>query len=183
MSKEMNATFGGGCFWCVEASFKRVHGVSKVVSGYAGGETNHPTYEEVCSGNSGHAEVVQLSYDPEEIRYEDLLSIFFSIHDPTQVNRQGPDVGPQYRSIILYHNEAQKRTAEAFIEDLDASGNYAKPIATEISELDSFYPAEKHHQNYYEKSPNRAYCQRMIRPKLKKLEEKHEDLLAQSRTK
>ncbi|MFO7837015.1 MAG: peptide-methionine (S)-S-oxide reductase MsrA [Candidatus Thorarchaeota archaeon] len=164
------ATFGGGCFWCTEAVFQRMKGVQSVTSGYAGGDVKNPTYEEVCSGNTGHAEVVQIEYNPEEISYEELLEIFFETHDPTSLNRQGNDVGTQYRSAIFYHNEEQKRKAEQKKTELNENGKYDNPIVTEIRPLKKFYPAEDHHQDYYKKYPGRGYCRVVIKPKLEKAE-------------
>ncbi len=171
------ATFGGGCFWCVEAAFERVRGVEAVVSGYAGGDTENPTYREVCSGTTGHAEVVQLTYDTDEISYEDLLEVFFSIHNPETKDREGPDVGSQYRSIVLCHDEAQREAVEAYVAELEASGEYDH-IVTEIAPLDTFWRAEEKHQDYYEKNPNQPYCRMQIPPKLEKLESTHRDKLA-----
>jgi peptide-methionine (S)-S-oxide reductase len=170
------ATFGGGCFWCVEAAFERVRGVEGTVSGYAGGHVEDPTYKQVCSGRTGHAEVVQVTYDPEEISYEDLLEVFFSIHDPTTEDRQGPDVGSQYRSAVYYHDEDQRRAVEEYIESLEATGEY-DGIVTEVDRLDTFYRAEEKHQGYYEKHPNQPYCRMQIPPKLEKLQEKHSEKL------
>jgi peptide-methionine (S)-S-oxide reductase len=179
MNSFEKATVGGGCFWCVEAAFQPVSGVEEVVSGYSGGTIEDPSYEEVCSGTTDHAEVVQVTYDPSEVTYEDLLTVFFTVHDPTQLNRQGPDVGPQYRSIILYHDENQKQTAEMMVDRLDSSGQYDEAIVTEIVPFDTFYPAEDYHQNYFKKNPNQAYCRRMIPPKLRKLNDEHQNLLAE----
>lgn len=145
------ATFGAGCFWGVEEAFRRVKGVKSTVVGYAGGETANPTYEEVCSDKTGHAEVVQLAFDPAEIAYDDLLAIFFQIHDPTTRNRQGPDVGSQYRSVIFYHSPSQEKSARAYKEQLELSGRYAGPIVTEILPAGPFYKAEEYHQKYHEK--------------------------------
>lgn len=177
MSDGERATFGGGCFWCVEAAFQRLQGVQSVVSGYAGGHVEEPSYKEVCAGNTGHAEVVQVTFDPEEITYRDLLEVFFTVHDPTQRNRQGPDVGPQYRSIILTHDEEQENAAESFVEELDSSGRYDDSVVTEIQPLDTFYPAEEHHQDYYARNSNQAYCRTVIPPKLRKLEKNHGELV------
>ena len=171
------ATVGGGCFWCVEAAFERVRGVESVVSGYAGGDVADPTYEAVCRGATGHAEVVQVTYDPDELTYADVLSVFFTIHDPTTEDRQGPDVGSQYRSIVLYHDDAQRATVEETIERLEADGEY-DGIVTEVAPLEAFYRAEDKHQDYFEKHPNQPYCQMQIPPKLEKLEAKHRDKLA-----
>ncbi len=163
------ATFGGGCFWCVEAVFERVPGVRAAVSGYAGGTFPRPTYELVCSGETGHAEVVQIEYDPTLVTYEQLLRVFFSSHDPTTLNRQGPDAGTQYRSIILTHDEEQAKTATKFIQKLNAENVFGAPVVTEVVPAGKFFIAEKYHQDYYKKNPNKPYCQMMIAPKLKKL--------------
>ncbi|MDY7028093.1 MAG: peptide-methionine (S)-S-oxide reductase MsrA [Spirochaetota bacterium] len=163
------ATFGGGCFWCMEAVFSRHEGVEEVTSGYAGGTTEGPSYEDVCTGTTGHAEVIQVTYDPDVLRYEDLLDIFWRAHDPTTLNRQGADVGTQYRSIILYHNENQRKAAERSRQALDESGAYRDAIVTEIQPFDAFYPAEEYHQDYFQKHPYAGYCTFVIRPKLKKL--------------
>lgn len=165
------ATFGGGCFWCVEAAFKELDGVSTVTSGYAGGDTADPTYREVCSGRSGHAEVVQVEYDPAEIGYRELLEVFFAVHDPTQLNRQGPDVGSQYRSIILAHDEDQRRVADDAIVALEESGEYDGPIVTEVVPLETFWRAEEKHQDYFEKHPRDAYCRLHAAPKVEKVRE------------
>jgi peptide-methionine (S)-S-oxide reductase len=169
------ATFGGGCFWCTEAAMKELEGVHEVTSGYAGGHTENPTYKEVCAGSTGHAEVVQVEYDPDRIGYDDLLEVFFATHDPTQLNRQGPDVGTQYRSIVLYHDEAQREQAAAYIEALDAE--YDDEVVTELAALETFYPAEEYHQDYFEKNPTNAYCQMHARPKVEKVRERFERLL------
>lgn len=164
------ATFGGGCFWCTEAVFLKVKGVHSVVSGYSGGKTSNPTYREVTSGSTGHAEVIQIKFDPDEVSYLQLLEIFFKTHDPTTLNRQGADVGTQYRSVIFYHNPQQKEMAEKVKETLDREKIWNNPIVTEITELKAFYKAEDYHQNYFENNPNQAYCQFVIVPKLDKLE-------------
>lgn len=173
MTREIEtATLAGGCFWCVEAAFEELDGVREVTSGYAGGHVEDPTYEAVCTGETGHAEVVQVEYDPEVLVYEDLLQVFFTIHDPTQLNRQGPDVGTQYRSAIFYHDDGQRETAERFIEALEAEGAYdAGDIVTEVEPLDAFYEAEEYHQNYYEKNPNDQYCSIHAEPKVRKVRE------------
>ena len=163
------ATLAGGCFWCLEAPFQELAGVHEVTSGYAGGHVENPTYEAVCSGSTGHAEVVQIAYDPGVIDYADLLGVFFVLHDPTTEDRQGPDVGSQYRSAIFYHDDDQRATAEATVERLAA--DYDDPIVTEIEPLETFYPAEDYHQNYYANNPQRAYCQVQVRPKLQKVRE------------
>jgi peptide-methionine (S)-S-oxide reductase len=163
------ATFGSGCFWCTEAIFQRVMGVHKVVSGYSGGRVENPTYEEVCTGGTGHAEVVQLTYDPAEISYDELLEIFWKTHDPTTLNQQGNDFGPQYRSVIFYHNDEQKRLAEEYKKKLDSAGIWSAPIVTEIVPYENFFPAENYHQNYYNDNPRQPYCSYIINPKLEKL--------------
>ncbi|WP_256290121.1 peptide-methionine (S)-S-oxide reductase MsrA [Halobellus inordinatus] len=164
------ATFGGGCFWCTEAAMQELDGVESVTSGYAGGHTENPTYREVCSGSTGHAEVVQIEYDPDVIGYDDLLEVFFATHDPTQLNRQGPDVGSQYRSIVLYHDDEQRRQAEAYVEALDEE--YDDDVVTEIEPLERFWPAEEYHQDYFEKNPNDAYCRMHAQPKVEKVRER-----------
>lgn len=164
------ADFGGGCFWCMEAEFQRVPGVVSVASGFAGGHTDNPTYEEVCEGNTGHAEVTQIEFDPQKISYEKLLKFFWDAHDPTTLNQQGADVGTQYRSIILYNSDAQKESA--IKSKAEAQKNFNSPIVTEIVPLKKFYKAENYHQNYYNNNPNQGYCQVVIRPKLNKFEKK-----------
>ena len=171
------ATLGAGCFWCIEAVFEMIDGVEKVVSGYAGGRTANPTYHEVCSGTTGHAEVVQVHFDPEKISYETALEIFFAYHDPTTLNRQGGDSGTQYRSVILFHDGEQERVARDTLAKLDAAGIWATPIVTEIIPMDVFYEAEVYHQSFYLSNPDQLYCQFVIEPKLKKLREKHASLL------
>ncbi len=166
------ATLGGGCFWCLEAIFEQVRGVIKVTSGYAGGHVPNPTYEQVCTGTTGHAEVVQILHDPKIIDFQELLEIFFSIHDPTTKDRQGNDVGPQYRSIILYHDETQKKIATQVIKELNESNHYKKPIVTEIVPFNEFYPAEEYHQQYFKNNPNQPYCQYIIFPKINKFRTK-----------
>jgi peptide-methionine (S)-S-oxide reductase len=161
------ATLGGGCFWCIEAVYKNIDGVRSVTSGYAGGETPNPTYEQICTGNTGHAEVVQLEYDPETVSYKELLDVFWMAHDPTTLNRQGADVGPQYRSIVFYHDEEQKQVAER--SKAEAQEHFKDPIVTAIEPFDAFYPAEDYHQDYFDKNPQAGYCRVVIRPKLQKL--------------
>jgi peptide-methionine (S)-S-oxide reductase len=170
------ATLAGGCFWCLEAVYDDLKGVRRVVSGYAGGHTPDPTYEQVCSGATGHAEVVQIEYDPNVVSYRDLLEIFFTIHDPTTLNRQGADVGTQYRSAIFYHDDGQKRIAEDMIAELEREGVFANRIVTEVNALDTFYPAEEYHQDYYANNPNQPYCQVVVAPKLAKFRKKFTDL-------
>jgi peptide-methionine (S)-S-oxide reductase len=162
------ATFGAGCFWCVEAVFQELEGVEKVVSGYSGGHVENPTYQQVCTTNTGHAEVCQIQYDPGKIGFEQLLEVFWKTHDPTTRNRQGNDVGPQYRSVIFYHDPAQKRLAESYKEKLAAAGIWSKPIVTEIVPFTKFWPAEDYHQNYYSNNPTQGYCAFVITPKLDK---------------
>lgn len=161
------ATFGGGCFWCIEAVFERLDGVQSVVAGYAGGTTLNPTYKQVCSGTTGHAEVAQISFDPAKISYRQLVDLFWDAHDPTTLNRQGADVGTQYRSVIFFHTEAQKLIAEQSKQE--AQKNFTQAIVTEIQPLIKFYPAENYHQDYYRSNPQAPYCQFIIKPKLKKL--------------
>lgn len=177
MASEL-ATLGGGCFWCLEAAFERLRGVNDVRSGYAGGHVPDPGYREVCSGATGHAEVVQVEFDPDVLSYADLLDVFFAIHDPTTPNRQGADVGTQYRSIILTHDEEQRRTAERTVATLEDAGRYDAPIVTAIEPLQEFYPAEDDHQGYYEANRTQPYCQVVIDPKLAKLRREHADKLA-----
>lgn len=176
-SKSDTATFGQGCFWCAEAIFERVEGVQSVTCGYAGGHTANPTYEEVCTGRTGHAEVVQIVYNSDVISYDDLLKIFWQTHDPTTLNRQGADVGEQYRSIILYHNEKQKEKAEYYKNELEKSGAWDKPIVTQIVPLTKFYTAEDYHQHYFEKNPDKGYCAFVIAPKVEKFEKVFKDKL------
>lgn len=164
------ATLGGGCFWCIEAALRELGGVRSVTSGYAGGTTEDPTYEAVCSGSTGHAEVVQVEYDPSEIAFEELLDVFFTVHDPTTRNREGPDVGSQYRSAVFYHDEEQREITEVVIEELEASDAFDE-IVTEVAPLETFYEAEAHHQDYYEKNPDEAYCVINVSPKIEKVRE------------
>ena len=176
-SKLELATFGAGCFWCTEAVFERVKGVEKVVSGYAGGFVENPTYKAVCTGQTGHAEVIQLTFDPAVISFADLLEIFWKTHDPTTVNQQGPDYGTQYRSAVFYHNEKQKETAEQYKKQLDDSKVFKRPIVTEITRFTNFYPAEGYHQDYFEENPRQAYCRAYISPKIKKFNRMFKDKL------
>ena len=162
------ATFGGGCFWCLEPIFRELRGVTDVAVGYAGGHVENPTYEQVCAHGTGHAEVVQVTYDPDEIGYRDLLDVFFAIHDPTTRNRQGADVGPQYRSIILTHDDGQSAAAEDTVAALDASDQWANPIVTEVVPLEAFYRAEESHQEYWARNPNASFCRLVIDPKVTK---------------
>jgi peptide-methionine (S)-S-oxide reductase len=162
------ATLGGGCFWCLEAVYVELRGVEKVVSGYAGGHVKNPTYREVCSGSTGHAEVVQVTFDPAVISYRDILRVFFTIHDPTTLNRQGADVGSQYRSIILYHDDRQKQTAIEVMNEIAAQRIWPNPLVTELAPLNAFHPAEEYHQNYFARNPMQPYCQVVIAPKVAK---------------
>ena len=163
------ATFAGGCFWCTEAVFLEIKGVEKVVSGYIGGKTKNPTYKDICTGETGHAEAIQITFNPNEVAYEDLLEVFFATHDPTTLNRQGADVGTQYRSEIFYHSEAQKTKAENYIQLLEKEKLYDKKIVTKVSSASVFYNAEEYHQNYYNQNSSQGYCQMVIAPKLEKL--------------
>lgn len=171
------ATFAEGCFWCTETFFQQLKGVKKVVSGYSGGHVANPTYEEVCSGTTGHAEATEIIYDPAEISFDQLLEAFWESHDPTTLNRQGNDVGTQYRSVVFYHNDIQKQKAEQYKQKLNASGAFKSPIVTAIEPIRNFYPAENYHQDFYENNPNQPYCQMVIRPKLEKFRKVFKDEL------
>ena len=171
------ATFGGGCFWCTEAIFEQLKGVLKVESGYSGGSVKKPSYKEVCTGNTGHAEVIHITYNPKEISFTDLLDVFFNTHNPTTLNRQGADVGTQYRSAVFYHNKEQKDAANAMINALDKSGVFDDKIVTEVTEFDTFYPAENYHQDYYNNNKTQGYCQMVINPKLQKFQKKYKEKL------
>jgi peptide-methionine (S)-S-oxide reductase len=164
------ATFGAGCFWCVEAVFQRLDGVLSVKSGYAGGSVKNPSYKEVCAGNTGHAEVIQLTYDRSKVSFDELLEVFWKTHDPTTMNRQGNDVGTQYRSAVFYHNEEQRRIAEAYKKKLNEEKVYPNPIVTEITPISNYYPAEDYHQNYFNQNAGQSYCQYVIQPKIEKFE-------------
>ncbi|MBI4287752.1 MAG: peptide-methionine (S)-S-oxide reductase MsrA [Chloroflexi bacterium] len=172
VDKTETATLAGGCFWCLEAVFEQLQGVERVVSGYAGGHVPNPSYERVCSGTTGHAETVRITFDPKVISYREVLEVFFSVHDPTTLNRQGADVGTQYRSAIFYHTPEQKAEAGKVIKKLAAEGVWGRPIVTEVKPFTAFYPAEEYHQGYYRKNPEQAYCQVVINPKLAKFREK-----------
>ncbi|MGL4514320.1 MAG: peptide-methionine (S)-S-oxide reductase MsrA [Lacipirellulaceae bacterium] len=167
-SRTALATFGGGCFWCTEAVFEQTRGVLSAVSGYSGGPLPNPTYEAICTGRTGHAEVTQVEYDPAKVSYAELLEIFFRTHDPTTLNRQGGDVGTQYRSVVFYHNDEQKRVTEEVIAKLTTAGVYDDPIVTQVTPLGQFYEAEKYHQNYFANNPEQGYCRAVIQPKLAK---------------
>ncbi|HUE99464.1 MAG TPA: peptide-methionine (S)-S-oxide reductase MsrA [Anaerolineales bacterium] len=171
------ASLAGGCFWCLEAVYDEIKGVHSVESGYAGGQMDNPTYREVCNGNTGHAEVVQVHFDPNVVSYRDLLNVFFAIHDPTTLNRQGADVGTQYRSAIFYHDEEQKKIAEELIKDLNAQQIWDKPLVTEVSKLDKFYVAEDYHQEYYARNPYQPYCMAVVAPKVSKFRKHFLELL------
>ena len=171
------ATFGNGCFWCTEAIFEQLEGVSKVESGYAGGEVKNPTYKEVCTGNTGHAEVIRLTYNPKVISYRELLDVFFSTHDPTTLNRQGADVGTQYRSAIFYHNDEQKAEAEKILADLENDKVFDSKIVTEITAINNYYVADNYHQDYYNNNKNQGYCRMVINPKLEKFRKKYKSKL------
>jgi len=167
------ATLAGGCFWCLEAVFEQLRGVTKVVSGYSGGHVPKPSYEAVCTGTTGHAEVVQVTFNPDELSYRDLLGVFFTLHDPTTLDRQGGDVGTQYRSAIFYHDDEQRRTAEDAVRELEAEHVFDEPIVTKIEPLTVFYPAEEYHREYYNRNPNQPYCRAVIAPKVAKLRSKY----------
>lgn len=169
------ATFGGGCFWCIDAAFRRVKGVLKVESGYMGGDVDNPTYKAICTGLTGHAEVVQITFDESIVLFNDLLGMFFQLHDPTQLNRQGNDVGTQYRSVVFYHDDNQAQQTHAMIKQLQPY--FSEPIVTEVSEAKVFYCAEHYHQDYYSQNPNQGYCSVMIAPKLHKFAERFKDFL------
>jgi peptide-methionine (S)-S-oxide reductase len=168
-----SAFLGGGCFWCLEAVYGELRGVERVISGYAGGSVPNPTYEQVCSGRTGHAEAVQVTFDPSVTSYRELLEVFFTIHDPTTLNRQGADVGTQYRSIILYDSPEQESVARAVLDEISASGIWHAPLVTQLEPLDRFYPAEAYHQNYFERNPYQPYCQIVIAPKVAKARERY----------
>jgi peptide-methionine (S)-S-oxide reductase len=177
MSEYQKATLAGGCFWCLEAVFEELKGVVSVESGYAGGHVPNPSYQAVCTGMTGHAEAVQITFDPQELSYADLLRVFFSIHDPTTRNRQGADIGSQYRSAIFYHNEEQKRIAEEVIQEIDGTKIWSNPIVTEVKPLESFYMAEGYHQEYYVNNRNQPYCRVVIDPKVAKFRKQYFDRL------
>lgn len=176
-NKTQLATLGGGCFWCLDPIYAELQGVKDVVVGYSGGSVPDPSYEQVCTGRTGHAEVVQVMFDPDVISYREILEVFFTIHDPTTPNRQGADVGPQYRSAIFYHNEDQRRVSEEVIQELEEEDIWDKPIVTEVSSIKEFYKAEEYHQEYYEKNPNQGYCRVVISPKVSKFRQKYQSKL------
>jgi len=171
------ATFGGGCFWCLEAVYAELKGVKSAVSGYSGGTVKNPSYEQVCSGTTGHAEVVQIEFDPGVIGYDDILTVFFGIHDPTTVNRQGADLGSQYRSVIFYHDDRQKQFAEKKIKEVESSEALHRPVVTELVPLKTFYKAEEYHQEYFERNPQAGYCRAVIAPKVSKFREHFKEKL------
>ncbi len=173
MQKHEVATLAGGCFWCLEAVYVQLKGVEKVVSGYTGGRVANPSYNQVCGGSTGHAEAVQITYDPQVVTYKDLLDVFFTIHDPTTLNRQGNDRGTQYRSAIFYHNPEQKQIAEKAIAELNAEHVWNSPTVTQLVPLETYYPAEAYHQNYYERNPEQGYCRAIIEPKVAKFRKKY----------
>jgi len=179
VAQRETATLAGGCFWCLEAAFQDLKGVEKVQSGYAGGHVANPSYEQVCTGTTGHAEVVQITFDPTVVSFDDLLHVFFTIHDPTTLNRQGEDVGTQYRSAIFYHTPQQKATAERVIRELEAEKVWDDPVVTELKPLDAFYPAEQYHRDYYRRNPNQGYCRAVIAPKVAKVRKLYFDKLKQ----
>jgi peptide-methionine (S)-S-oxide reductase len=179
MTQEV-ATLGGGCFWCTEAVFGELKGVIKVESGYSGGTVANPSYQQVCSGLTGHAEVVQITFDPEVVSYKELLEIFFTVHDPTTLNKQGADTGTQYRSVIFYHNGQQKATAEQVIKEITTAGIWDDPIVTQLEPLKTFYTAEDYHQRYFESNPAQPYCQIVIAPKVRKFREHYREKLTKA---
>ena len=176
-NKTQIAVFGGGCFWCTEAVFKELRGVISVMPGYSGGMAKNPSYEQVCTGKTGHAEVIRIEYDPSMIAFKDLLTVFFATHDPTTLNRQGNDVGTQYRSAVFYTNEAQKNDALKYIKEIEASDPGGRPVVTEVVPFEAFYEAEDYHKDYFARNPDQPYCQVIIEPKVEKLQEKFANLL------
>jgi len=179
-ANRQQATLGGGCFWCLEAVYENLQGVDKVESGYTGGPLANPTYQDVCTGRTGHAEVVKVTFDPQKVSFTEVLDVFFATHDPTTLNRQGADVGTQYRSAIFYHNPEQKEIAERRIKELNAEGIWSKPIVTEVVPAETFYKAEEYHQGYYRLNPGQGYCQAVISPKVSKFRQKFASKLKQS---
>ena len=171
------ATLGGGCYWCMEAVFQRLDGVIKVESGFSGGQVKNPTYREVCTGTTGHAEVIHITFDPSKVPFSEILKVFFTMHDPTTLNQQGNDVGTQYRSAVFYHNDAQKKTAEEIIAELNKTHAYPSPVVTEVTKFDAFYKAEDYHQDYYNNNKSQPYCAYVIQPKVEKFEKVFKDRL------
>jgi peptide-methionine (S)-S-oxide reductase len=176
---DQTIVMGGGCFWCIDAVMRPLKGVKEVVSGYAGGETKNPSYEEVCSGTTGHAEVVQVTFDSETVSLEQLLKVFFTLHDPTTLNRQGADAGTQYRSVVYYTEPEQREIILKVMEEIDAEGVWEDPLVTEVASLDIFYPAEEYHQDYFAKNPDKGYCQVVIAPKVSKLRKEYLSILGE----
>ncbi len=176
-SEREKATLGGGCFWCTEAVFSRLQGVKSVVPGYSGGDVKNPSYQEVCTGNTGHAEVIQIQFDPQVISFAEILDVFFQVHDPTTLNRQGADVGIQYRSVIFYHSAMQKEIAETVIRRMVEEKLYAAPVVTALNEFKAFYPAEDYHRNYFSRNPGQPYCSFVVAPKVEKFEKLFKDKL------
>ncbi len=176
-STESQATFGGGCYWCVETLFAELNGVKDVVSGFSGGDVVNPSYKEVCTGRTGHAEVIRITFDSDVISFQELLTVFFSVHDPTTLNRQGADVGTQYRSVVFYHNEEQKKETQAMIAELEQQNVFDDPIVTEVSPLTNYFQAESNHQDYYNNNPNQPYCRMVINPKVDKFRKAFKDKL------
>jgi methionine-S-sulfoxide reductase len=177
MNESQTIVFGGGCFWCTEAVFKMMRGVESVLPGYAGGTKKNPTYEEVSHGNTGYVEVAQIVYDPTKVKYHDLITVFFGSHDPTTLNRQGNDIGTEYRSVVFYTTPEQKKETEEYIAELNASSKFGDPIVTTVEPLDTFYEAEEYHKNYFANHPNAGYCQIVINPKLEKVQKEYGNLL------
>ena len=177
MAEREVTTLAGGCFWCIEAVFRDLRGVESVVSGYSGGHVENPSYEEVCGKETGHAEVVQLTFDPSEVSFREILQVFFTVHDPTTLNRQGGDIGPQYRSAIFYHSDEQKRVAEEVIAEMHRDGVWSDPIVTEVAPFQNFFPAETYHTDYFANNPNQPYCQVVVAPKVAKFRKKFMDRL------
>ena len=171
MANIQRATLAGGCFWCLESALNQVEGVESALSGYAGGQTDDPSYEQVCSGNTGHAEVVRVNFDADTLSYRELLEIFFALHDPTQLNRQGNDIGTQYRSAVFYHDDTQKQAAEQIIEEMENDEVWDAPIVTEVTPVNNYYQAEDYHQDYFNNNPQNTYCNMVVAPKLKKFKQ------------
>lgn len=182
MGNYETATFGGGCFWCTEAVFLELKGVEKVTSGYSGGQVPNPTYEQIGTGTTGHAEAIQIEYDPEKVKFSELLEVHFKTHDPTTLNRQGADVGTQYRSVVFYHDQEQKKITEQVIKALNAEGAYDDPLVTEVAEFEKFYPAEDYHQDFFANNPQQGYCRAVVRPKVEKFRKVFADKLKESAT-
>jgi peptide-methionine (S)-S-oxide reductase len=180
VATQATATFAGGCFWCTEAVFQQLQGVEQVVSGYCGGETENPTYQQVCSGRTGHAEAIRITFDPQQVSFDELLEVFFQTHDPTTLNRQGNDVGTQYRSAVFYHDDDQHRAAAAMIRALDEAGTFSGPIVTTLEPAGQFYSAEDYHQNYFRENPRQPYCLMVVAPKVEKFQQRYSAKLKES---